>query len=57
MRKGKSTIGVLSPLSFDKGAMRATLPFHKSIIANLMVYQDGLETCLLQLFARDETSE
>jgi len=37
--------------------MGAEVPFYKSIIGNFMVYQDQLETFLLQLFAHPETSE
>jgi len=39
------------------GATQTEVTFSKSIIDNLMVYQDLLETNLLQLFAQLETSE
>jgi len=39
------------------GATQTEVTFCKSIIDNLMVYQDLLETNLLQLFAQLETSE
>jgi len=37
--------------------MGPEVPFHKSSIGNLMVYQDRIETNLLQLRAHSETSE
>jgi len=37
--------------------MEAEVPFHYSIIGNFMVYQDRLETNLLQLFGPAENSE
>jgi len=49
--------GGIAPLPFHKGAMGAEVPFYKSTIGNFMVYQDQLETFLLQLFAHPETSE
>jgi len=39
------------PCSFKSGATGAEVPFRNRIIANFMVYQDQLETNLLQLFA------
>ena len=33
------------------------MPFHNSIIGNFIVYQDQLETYLIQLFAHPEISE
>jgi len=39
------------PLPFQKEGIRADVPFHNSIIDKSMVYQDRLETKLLQLFA------
>ena len=33
------------------------MPLYESIIGNFMVYQDRLETYLLQLFAHPDTSE
>jgi len=33
------------------------MPFHNSTTGNFMVYQDRLETNLLQLFAYPENSE
>jgi len=44
----------ISPLTFQKGE---GVPFHKSILSNFMVYQDRLETNLLQLFAHPENPE
>jgi len=38
-------------------AMGEQVPLHNSIIGNLMVYQDRLETSFLQLFAHTENSE
>jgi len=45
------------PLTFHKGGTWAEVPFYKSIICNFMVYQDAIETNLLQLLAHTETSE
>jgi len=39
------------------GATWTELPFYKSIIDNFMVYQDRIETNLLQAFAHLQTSE
>ena len=33
------------------------MPFHNSILGNFKVYQDRLETNLLQLFGQPENSE
>jgi len=44
------------PLPFKRGATEAEVPFHNSI-GNFMVYQDRLETNLLQLFTHPENSE
>jgi len=49
--------GVIAPLSFQKGATVAQVPFHNSIIDNFMVYQSRLDTNLSQLFAAPENSE
>jgi len=49
--------GVIDPLTFHKGPTGAEVPFYKNIIGNFMVYQDRIETNLLQLFAHPETSE
>jgi len=46
-----------SLLTFLKGANVADVPFHNSIMRDFMVYQDRLETNLLQLFAYTENSE
>jgi len=46
--------GAFSPSSFKRG--RRCL-FHYSIMGNFMVYQDQIETNLLQLFAQQENSE
>jgi len=49
--------GGIAPLPVQKGATGAEVPFHNSIIDNFMVYQDRLETNLLQLFGHPEISE
>jgi len=49
--------GGIAPLLFHKEGTGAEVPFHKSIIGDFMIYQDQLETFLLQLFAHPETSE
>ena len=33
------------------------MPFHYSIVGNLMVYRDRIETNLLQLFAQQENPD
>ena len=43
--------------SFKSGATGPEVPFHKRKIGNFMVYQDRLETNLLQLFAHTSNSE
>jgi len=48
--------GVL-PCLFEKGATGAEVPFHSRITENCMVFQDQLETNLLQLFAHPQNSE
>ena len=47
----------IAPLTFQKGETGWRCFFYKSIIGNFMVYQDRLETYLLQLFAHPEASE
>jgi len=49
--------GGIAPLPFQKEATWAEVSFHNSIIGNFMVYQDRLETNLLQLFGHPENSE
>ena len=44
------------PLLFLKGA-KGGVAFHNSIIGHFIVYQDHLETNLLQLFAHPENSD
>jgi len=44
-------------LPFQKEGNGAEVPFHKSIIGNFMVYQERLETNLLQLFAHPYNSK
>jgi len=39
------------------GATGTEVPIYKSIVDNFMVYQNRIETNLLQLFAHLETSE
>ena len=39
------------------GATQMEVPFYKSIVVDFMVYQDRIETNLLQLVAHLETSE
>jgi len=45
--------GALPPLTFERGDNGAQVTLHKNIIpvSNFMIYQDRLETNLLQLFA------
>jgi len=45
------------PLLFERGSNGAQVPLNCSIINNFMIYQDRLETNLLQLFAHTENSE
>jgi len=45
------------PSAFQKRATETEVRFHKGIIGNFMVYQDRLETNLLQLFRHPENSE
>ena len=42
---------------YKRGATWAEVSFFKSIIGNFIVYNDWIETNLLQLFAHAETSE
>jgi len=46
-----------SPLPFERGGNGGQVPLHDSIISNVMIYQDRLETNLLQLFAPTYSSE
>ena len=41
--------GAIAPLLFHKRGNRAEVPFHNSINRHFMVYEDRLETNLLQL--------
>jgi len=43
--------GVLPPCLLRGRVMGAQVPLRNSIISNFMIYQDRLETNLLQLFA------
>jgi len=43
--------GGTATLTFERGGNGGTSALHNSIISNLMIYQDRLETNLLQLFA------
>jgi len=45
------------PLPFEKGATGAQVPLYHSIISNFMIYQNRLQTILLQLFAHSQNSE
>jgi len=46
------------PLALSKGGNRRTeVPFHNSVTSNFIVYQDRLETNLLQPFAHPENFE
>jgi len=54
---GWSDGGGISPLTFQKRATGAEVPFHNSIIGEFMVYQDRLETNSLQVFGHPENSE
>jgi len=60
-RQGRQNGGALRghcpPLPFERGATEAQAPLHNSIISNIMIYQDHLQTNLLQLFANTENSE
>jgi len=49
--------GTSPPCPFTKGARGAAVPFDENVIGNFMVYQDRIETNLLQPFAHPETSE
>jgi len=49
--------GDIAPLTFHKWGNGGRVPLYKSIIGNFMVYQDRIETNLLQLFVHPETSE
>jgi len=46
-----------SPLPFQNGGNEAEVPYHNSIVGNIIVYQDRIETNLLQLFAHPENLE
>jgi len=53
--KGLRQVGACRPpLPFRKGTTGEEMPFHNS---NFMLYQDRLETNLLQLFAQPENSQ
>jgi len=43
--------GGTAPLPFERGVTGEQVPLHNDIISNFMIYQDQLETNLLQLFA------
>ena len=45
------------PMPFHKGATGAEVPFYKPIISNFIIYRNGIERILLQLFEHPETSE
>jgi len=49
--------GGTAPPAFCKGDNGAQVPLHNSIISNFMIYQDQLETNLLQLFVHTLSSE
>jgi len=49
--------GSIASWSFEKGKTRAEVPFHNRITGIFRVYQDRLETNLLQLFTHPENSE
>jgi len=51
--------GALSPLPFQKAGNGGGGAFSKQYLRfiNFMIYQDGLETNLLQLFGHPENSE
>jgi len=49
--------GTFPPCPFKKGERGAAVPFHEIVIGSFMVYQVPIETNLLQLFARPETSD
>ena len=54
---GTSESGRISPCPFIRGGTGAEVPFYKIFIGNFMVYQDRIETNLLQPFAHPEISE
>jgi len=54
---GAPESGDIAPCLFKKGATGQEVPLHNSVIGNLTVYQDWLETNSLQLFAHPENSE
>jgi len=49
--------GALPPCPFIREAWGTEVPFYKCTIGKFMVYQDRLETDLIQLLAHPETSE
>ena len=57
LNPGTPERGALSPCPVIKGATGAAVPFYENIVSNFMVYQDRIETNLLQLFAHLETSD
>ena len=49
--------GDIAPWPYKRGRTEAEVPFHNSIIDNIMAYQDRIETNLLQLFVHLENSK
>jgi len=49
--------GCIAPLPFKRGATGAEVPFYNYIIGHFMVYQNRIETNLLQLFAHPENAQ
>jgi len=57
VRRRAGNYGAISPCSFKRGTTGAEVIFSYSIMGNFMVYQDRIETNLLQLFTQQENSE
>ena len=55
-RKEQGHDGSIAPCPFTRRASGTEVAFYKSIIGKSMVYQDRLETDLMQLLAHQETS-
>jgi len=45
------------PLPYPRGETGSAVPFYENIVSKFMVYQDRIETKLLQLFEDLETSD
>jgi len=49
--------GGIAPCPFERGTTGAEAPFHNRITGDFLVFQNQLETNLLQLFAHPDNSE